>query len=199
LAVRAALGAGRGGLVRQLLAETLLLSLIGGAVGLALARIGIASLTSLHPQDLPQLGSIEIDWRVLAFTLLVSLVTSLLFGLAPALTGTQLNLLDALKQGGRSATSGASRGKVLWLVLRQALEMATIGAAIGLCGAWASQKLTSDLLFGISPVDPLTFAAAGRLLACSRSHCKCYSCCASLADRPGRDSSPRLRSRKMEF
>jgi ABC-type antimicrobial peptide transport system permease subunit len=96
LALRAALGAGRRELVRQLLAETLLLSLIGGAVGLALAQIGLATLTRMHPAGLPQLDSIGIDWRVLAFTLLVSLVTSLLFGLAPALTGTRLNLVDAL-------------------------------------------------------------------------------------------------------
>jgi ABC-type antimicrobial peptide transport system permease subunit len=59
---------------------------------------------------------------------------------------------------------GASRATVLWLVLKQGLEMATIGAAIGLFGAWATQKLTSDLLFGISPVDPVTFAGAAVFL-----------------------------------
>ena len=112
LSVRAALGAGRGELVRQLLAETLLLSLIGGAVGLALAQIGLASLTRMHPEELAQLGSIDIDWRVLTFTLLVSIVTCLLFGLAPALTGTRLNLADALKQGGRSGTSGRPTQRV---------------------------------------------------------------------------------------
>jgi predicted permease len=106
LAVRAALGAGRSELIRQLLAETLLLSLMGGAVGLTLAQIGLAGLARMHPGDLPQLDSIGIDWRVLAFTLLVSLATSLLFGVAPALTGTRLNLVDALKQGGRSGSSG---------------------------------------------------------------------------------------------
>jgi ABC-type antimicrobial peptide transport system permease subunit len=86
LAVRAALGAGRGELVRQLLAETLLLSLIGGAVGLALAQIGLASLTRMHPANLSQLDSIGIDWRVLGFTVLVSLATSLLVGAGPAFT-----------------------------------------------------------------------------------------------------------------
>jgi len=59
---------------------------------------------------------------------------------------------------------GASRLSVLWLVLKQGLEMATIGAAIGLFGAWAAQKLTSSLLFGISPVDPVTFAGAAVFL-----------------------------------
>jgi len=105
LALRAALGSGRAGLVQQLLAETLLLSLFGGAVGFALARIGVVSLTKIHPETLPQLNSIEIDWRVSAFTLFVSLITCLLFGLAPALTGARLNLVDALKLGGRSGTS----------------------------------------------------------------------------------------------
>ena len=87
LAMRAALGAGRGRLVAQLLAETLLLSLIGGGGGLVLARFGVASLSRLHPENVPQLASIGVDWRVLIFTVAVSLVTSLAFGLGPALTG----------------------------------------------------------------------------------------------------------------
>jgi predicted permease len=110
LAVRAALGSARGGLIRQLLAETLLLSLAGAAAGLLLAKGGLASGMMLHPANLPQLESLEIDWRVLAFTLSVSLITALLFGLAPAITGTRMNLVDALKLGGRSGTAG-KRGK----------------------------------------------------------------------------------------
>jgi putative ABC transport system permease protein len=106
LAVRAALGAGRGGLVRHLLAETLLLALSGAAVGLVLAQTGLEALARMHSSNLPQLDSITIDWRLLLFTLCVSLATALLFGLAPALTGTRLNLVDDLKQGGRSGTGG---------------------------------------------------------------------------------------------
>jgi len=123
LAVRTALGSGRGGLVRQLLAETLLLSLLGGTVGFACAEIGLRALTRMHPENLPQLGSVGIDWRVLTFTLLVSLVTSLLFGLAPAFMGTQLNLVDALKQGGRSATSGRSSQRVRSLLVITEMAM----------------------------------------------------------------------------
>jgi len=122
-AVRTALGSGRGGLVRQLLAETLLLSLLGGTVGFACAEIGLRALTRMHPENLPQLGSVGIDWRVLTFTLLVSLVTSLLFGLAPAFMGTQLNLVDALKQGGRSATSGRSSQRVRSLLVITEMAM----------------------------------------------------------------------------
>jgi putative ABC transport system permease protein len=123
LAVRAALGAGRGGLVRQLLAETLFLSLIGGAVGFACADVGLRVLAKVHPENLPQLGSVGIDWRVLTFSLLVSLVTSLLFGLAPAFMGTRLNLVDALKQGGRSGTPGRSSQRVRGLLVITEMAM----------------------------------------------------------------------------
>lgn len=133
LAVRGALGAGRGILIRQLLAETMLLSLNGGAVGLVLAQIGLAFLTRTHPEGLSQLDSIGIDWRVLAFTLLVSLATSLLFGVAPALTGTRLNLVDALKQGGRSGSSGRStqRMRNVLVVTEMAMSlMLLVGATL---------------------------------------------------------------------
>jgi predicted permease len=131
LAVRAALGAGRSGLVRQLLAETLLLSLIGGAVGLALAQMGLAFVTRTHPESLSQLASMDIDWRVLAFTLFVSLATSLLFGVAPALTGTRLNLVDSLKQGGRSATSGrpGQRMRNLLVIIEMAMSLVLLVGA----------------------------------------------------------------------
>jgi predicted permease len=120
LALRVALGSGRRGLVRQLLAETLLLALIGGGVGLLLAQLAVASLARMHPLDLPQLDSVGMDWRVLTFTLSVSVGTSVLFGLAPALVGTRLNLMDALKQGGRSGTAGpASRRARNFLVVTE--------------------------------------------------------------------------------
>ncbi len=133
LAVCAALGAGRARLVQRLLVETLLLSLIGGSVGLALAQIGLVTLSRMHPENLPQLQSIGIDWRVLGFTLLVSLATSLLFGVAPALTGTRLNLVDALKQGGRSGTWGrpAQRVRNLLVVTEMAMSlMLVVGATL---------------------------------------------------------------------
>jgi putative ABC transport system permease protein len=123
LAVRAALGAGRGGLVRQLLTETLLLSLVGGAVGFACAEFGLRALARMHPENLPQLGSVGIDWRVLTFTVLASLVTSLIFGLAPAFMGTRLNLVDALKQGGRSGMSGRSSQRVRGLLVITEMAM----------------------------------------------------------------------------
>lgn len=125
LTVRAALGAGRRGLIQQLLAETLLLSLIGGGVGLALARMGVALLTRMRPESLPQLDSLGIDGRVLAFTLSVSLITSLLFGLAPALTSTQVELMEALRRGGRHGTSGPASQR-----LRNALVVTEVAMSL---------------------------------------------------------------------
>ena len=133
LAVHAALGAGRGGLIRLLFAETMLLSLIGGGVGFALAQIGLLTLTKLRPQNLPQLSTISIDWRVLVFALAISLATSVLFGLAPALKATRLNLIDALKQGGRSGNSGqrSERMRNILVVTEVALSlMLLIGAGL---------------------------------------------------------------------
>jgi predicted permease len=109
LALRRALGAGRGGLVRQLLVETLLLSAAGAVVGLVLAQAGLAALVRAHPPNLPQFDGLALDWRVLVFTACTAVVTSLLFGLAPALTATGLNLVDVLKQGGRGTSSGTGR------------------------------------------------------------------------------------------
>jgi putative ABC transport system permease protein len=133
LAMRAALGAGRGRLVRQLLVETLLLAMIGGALGLLLARIGLVTLATMHPANLPQLSEVMVDWRVMMFTIVASLITSLLFGVGPALTGTRANPADILKLGSRSATagSGALRMRNILVVIEMAMSlMLLIGASL---------------------------------------------------------------------
>ena len=133
LAVRAALGAGRGRLVRQLLEETLLLSLLGGVVGLFLARAGVAALIRMRPAELPQFSSIILDGRVLLFTLLVSMLTTLFFGLGPAMTASRWNLADSLKLGARSgaAGSGAQRMRNLLVVVEMAMSlMLLVGAGL---------------------------------------------------------------------
>jgi putative ABC transport system permease protein len=106
MAIRLALGAGRWRVIRQLLTESVLLGAIGGAVGLLLAFWGLDALLALSPADVPHLDQTKIDFRVLVFTLGVSLVTGLVFGLVPALQASKPDLNDALKEGGRGAGGG---------------------------------------------------------------------------------------------
>jgi putative ABC transport system permease protein len=108
MALRLSLGAGRGRLVRQLLTESVLLSGLGGVAGCALAYLGIQVLRAANPGNLPRIGEVRLDGAVFAFLLLISLLTGILFGLAPALQSARADLSSTLKEGGRG-TSGASR------------------------------------------------------------------------------------------
>jgi putative ABC transport system permease protein len=113
IAVRLSIGACRGTLVRQFMTESVLLAVAGGALGIALAVSGVTALRSLGPQDVPRLGEIGVDGQVLGFTLLVSLASAVLFGLAPALTACKTSPNEMLKAGGRAGESrsqGRARG-----------------------------------------------------------------------------------------
>ncbi|HEX8140374.1 MAG TPA: ABC transporter permease [Pyrinomonadaceae bacterium] len=107
VAIRAALGAARARLVRQLLTESVMLACVGGGLGLLLAMWGTSFVETLGSQVTPLLSGIRLDGRVLLFTLLVSLVTGIAFGLAPALHISQPDLNETLKEGGRSSTGGS--------------------------------------------------------------------------------------------
>ena len=106
IAVRAALGAGRWRLIRQLLMEGVLVAFFGGVLGLLFALWGTDLLIAAAPSDLPRLTEVRVDGRVLGFTLAISVLTALVFGLLPALRGSRPNLDKALKDGGRSPTAG---------------------------------------------------------------------------------------------
>ena len=129
LAIRAALGARRARLLRQLLVESMLLSLTGGVVGLLLARWGVDLLVAAVPNQLlstmPYLTNLSIDNRILAFTFSLSLVTGIVFGLAPAWLASKLDLQSALKEGGRT-TSAAARTRLRSLLVVAELALALV-------------------------------------------------------------------------
>jgi putative ABC transport system permease protein len=128
-AVRAALGAGRGRLVRQLITESLLLALIGSALGLALAWTCIRLFVGFRPPDIPRISEIGLDWRVAGFSLFMSIVTGLVFGLAPALQASKPDLQDALKEGGRGSTGGRHRLRNILVVSEVAIALVLLVGA----------------------------------------------------------------------
>ncbi|HEX7318321.1 MAG TPA: ABC transporter permease [Pyrinomonadaceae bacterium] len=126
IALRTALGARRMRVIRQLLTESLLLSLLGSALGLLVAWWGISGLVAISPRDLVSLQNVGINTTVLAWTLGVTLLTSILFGIVPAFEATRLNLNDALKEGGKGADAQGSRSRRL----RGALVVGEVALAL---------------------------------------------------------------------
>jgi putative ABC transport system permease protein len=146
LAVRTALGASRLRLLRQFLAESLMLGLLGGALGLLLAIWGLEMLLALGPDIIPRSGEIHIDAAVLGFTLLLSLGTGLVFGLVPALCSGTRDPYAVLKSATRSATAGRERQR-----LRKSLIVAEVALAVVLV---AGSGLLLRSFAGLLAVDP---------------------------------------------
>ncbi|HEU0180066.1 MAG TPA: ABC transporter permease [Blastocatellia bacterium] len=131
ISIRAALGAGRLRLIRQLIAESLVLAGLGGAAGSLLAVWGVYLLVAFGPAELPRAGEVAVDMRALGFTFAVSLLTGIIFGLAPALQASRPDLNETLKEGVRGATGGAGHRRVrsLLVVSEIALSLALLVGA----------------------------------------------------------------------
>lgn len=130
LAVRAALGAGRGRLIRQLVAEALVLGLAGGAVGALLAHTAVRALVWARPADIPRLEAVGVDATVLAFTLACALLTALVFGILPAMHATGHRLLEFLRAGGRpGGDSGGHRARGALVIAETAMAVVLLVSA----------------------------------------------------------------------
>ena len=142
MAVRAAMGASGGRMIRQMLTESLLLAFIGGIAGLTTAVITLKAVLRFVPANLPRLREVNIDWRVLGFALLISLATGLLFGLAPATHSSKAGLAGTMREGSRGSGYSAKAGR-----MRDALMVSQLAFAVVLMiGAGLLLETLRDLL-----------------------------------------------------
>jgi predicted permease len=155
MAVRLALGASRGRMVRQMLTESMLLSLIGGVAGIATAVGTLGFILRFVPSNVPRLNEVRIDWVVLAFALLISILTGLMFGLAPALHSAKSALSSAIREGGRGSGYSTKTGR-----LRDVLIVSEMAfAVILMVGAGLLLRTLRDLLQenpGFNPTQVVT-------------------------------------------
>ena len=155
IAIRAAVGAGRRRIIRQLLTESVLLSLTGGVLGLFLAVVGLRFLVKLGPSTLPRLNEIGVDGRVLSFTFLVSFMTGIVFGIMPALRASRVDLNGVLKDSGRNSSSaGQHRARDLFVVVEVALSLVLLIGAGLLVRSYGHIQSASP---GFNPQNVLSF------------------------------------------
>ena len=163
LVVRAAVGAGRMRLIRQMLTESIVLALLAGIGGVIVARWGVQALLALAPEDLPRLSEVTVDVTALLFALAISLVASLIFGLAPAWHVSRVDLADGLRQGGKGSSLGMRGGwaRKAFVVTEIALAVALVMGA-GLLGrslialAQVDMGFDSDRLVVLKTVVPVS-------------------------------------------
>ncbi len=159
IAVRAAVGAGRGRIIRQLLTESLVLFLTGGALGLGLGLVGVRALLAMNPGDIPRIGehgsSITLDWHLVAFTVFVSLVTGVLFGLIPALDVSRTDLTATFKESAGRSGSGFRQNKTrsLLVISEMALALVLLVSAALLIRTFAALRAVNP---GFDAHDVLT-------------------------------------------
>ena len=153
-AIRSALGATRGRVIRQLLTESILLALSGGGLGLVLASWGLKGALAVLPEALPRAEEVHLDGRVLLFMLAVSVLAGILFGLAPALKNSQRDLQETLKEGGRGSSGPRHRAQRVFVVVEMALAVVLLAGA-GLMIRSLSKLWSVDP--GFDPHNVLTF------------------------------------------
>jgi putative ABC transport system permease protein len=157
ISIRTALGAARIRMVRQFLTESVLLAAIGGVVGVGLAWIALRVLQAIHPSSIPSVESISIDPRVLAYTALLCGVVGILFGIAPAIEYSRVNVSEALKEGSRGSSGGLGKHRVVLVVTETALaSILLIGAGLSLKSLWRTENVEP----GFNPTGVLTFRLA---------------------------------------
>jgi predicted permease len=156
MAVRSALGASRGRMVRQMLTESMLLSLIGGVAGIATAVVTLGFILRFVPSNVPRLNEVRIDWVVLTFALLISILTGLVFGLAPAFHSVKVALSSAIREGGRGSGYSTKTGR-----LRDALIVSELAFAVMLMvGAGLLLRTLRELLRENPGFNPTQVVAA---------------------------------------
>ncbi len=171
MAMRSALGAGRGRLCRQLLTESVTLAMSGGALGVLFAVGGLWGLKAILPANTPRLGTVAIDWRVLAFTAAIAILTGLVFGISPALQASRIEATSSLRGGSRYSTAATRR-------LRSLLTVVEVGLAFVLVtGAGLTAKSLWELLH-VNPGFQTESILAARLSP-NESYCPDFARCRS--------------------
>jgi putative ABC transport system permease protein len=159
VAIRSALGAGRLRIMRQLLTESLLLASAGGAAGLGLGLVGTRALVRLSPRNIPRLAETGVDMRVLGFTLAVSIVTGIIFGIAPAWQAARVNLSESLKEGVRAGNDGKGRNRFRSGLVAAQVAVGFVlltGAGLLIRTLWNLQHIDP----GFNPRNVLTFVVS---------------------------------------
>ena len=159
MAVRTAIGAAPRRLVRQLFTESVVLAIVGAGFGLALAAGALRLLISVDPTSLPPLAPVQLNMTVVAFTMLLAVVTTLLFGLAPALRTLHVNLVESLREGGQNATVGGRRQRIRGLLVATEVALAVV-LVIGAGLMIRSLSALSDIDLGFNPDRVLTMRVA---------------------------------------
>jgi predicted permease len=153
MAIRTALGAARARLVRQLLTESIVLGFAGALLGLVVAFGLLKLIVAVSPEDVPRLEAASIDWRVLAFTMVVSLASSIVFGLVPALRTARARMQGTLREGGRGMTGGKDRVRRALVAAEVALAITLlVGSGLLIRSAWLMQRVNP----GFDPRGVLT-------------------------------------------